>query len=995
MKSKNKTLNKRKTRLSGFIDNNIYVSLAFICSVVLMLLVYYCYEIIPFGGRTVLRMDLFHQYGPLFAEFFDRIAEGKSLIYSWTTGGGGSFIGNYFNYLSSPIGALVALIAGHENIPEAVGAMVLIKNALSSSCFAYYLKKSTKKNDFSISAFGLLYAFCGFFIAYYWNIMWIDAMYLLPLVVLGIENIINERKCKLYVISLALAFFTNYYMAYMICIFSVIYFLVYFFSKNGFKESFGDIPVIINEEGEQESSLINRIIYNKFLRSGVLFATSSVTAALLTAFALIPTYFCLKACSATSGTFPTETVYYNTIFDFIANHLAALEPTIRSSGDTVLPNVYSGILAVILIPLYAFCSKISAKERTLHILLLAVFFIGFNLNYANYILHALHFPNDLPFRFSFIYSFFILKMAYQVIVHIKDISIKGIIGSGLGVLLFTVLVQEIGMGNVDNDTVYITVGFTAAYTLILGLMKKKDIAQSAVALLLMCCVFSEVAIADIDHIKITQEKVNFVNDYDDFRVLKETLDKKEESDDYRMELTWSNTIMDPSWFNYNGLSVFSSMAYEKSANLQDKLGMDSNYINSYIYYSQTPVYNAMMSLKYLVKNDERNINTDLYQFVANCGKYTAYENKYYLPLAYTVNEKMVDFNYDYSNPFDVHNDFWYYATGIYGALKPIDVQEYNVENISDNGMDFYNDTFSYFKESTDADGKITLKYYIPESQNVYLYFKGSTVETIDVRTDNSEFSTVQHVNEPYILDCGKCAPGETLTVEIPIPTGKDSGYIECYAAGLDMDILDSGYEVLKHGALEIEEFDETYIKGTVNVAENKMLYTSINYDEGWTVKVDGKEVEKVKIGDALIGVMLSEGQHEIEFSYEPQGLLIGIAVSVITFLWVVLFIVLKYLFRRHRKKDFSMSLKPTNVQNENNEDEEPKGIDKMMAEDLGQNVTIEEVEALLEPKDEYEDQLKNNEPTLSKADELLNSQKLDLKAILSGLNEEENNIDKE
>ena len=994
LKSKTKTLNKRKTRLSGFIDNNIYVSLAFICSVVLMLLVYYCYEIIPFGGRTVLRMDLFHQYGPLFAEFFDRITEGKSLIYSWTTGGGSSFIGNYFNYLSSPIGALAALIAGHENIPEAVGAMVLIKNALSASCFAYYLKKSTTKNDFSISAFGLLYAFCGFFIAYYWNIMWIDAMYLLPLVVLGIENIINERKCKLYVASLALAFFTNYYMAYMICIFSVIYFLVYFFSKNGFKVTFDDIPVRINDEGQQESSLINKIIYNKFLRSGVLFAVSSVTAALLTAFALIPTYYCLKACSATSGTFPAEPVYYNTIFDFIANHLAALEPTIRSSGDTVLPNVYSGILAVILIPLYAFCSKISAKEKTLHILLLAVFFIGFNLNYANYILHALHFPNDLPFRFSFIYSFFILKMAYQVIVHIKDISVKGIIGSGLGVLLFTVLVQEIGMGNVDNDTVYITVGFTAAYTLILGLMKKKDIAQSAVALLLMCCVFSEVAVADIDHIKITQEKVNFVNDYDDFRVLKETLDKKEESDDYRMELTWSNTIMDPSWFNYNGISVFSSMAYEKSANLQDKLGMDSNYINSYIYYSQTPVYNAMMSLKYLVKNDERNINTDLYQFVANCGKYTAYENKYYLPLAYTVNEKMVDFKYDYANPFDVHNNFWYYATGIHGALKPIDVQEYNVENISDNGTDFYNDTFSYFKESTDADGKITLKYYIPESQNVYLYFKGGTIDTIDVHTDNSEFSAVQHVNEPYILDCGKCAPGETLTVEIPIPTGKDNGYIECYAAGLDMDILDSGYEVLRQGALEIKEFDETYIKGTVNAAENKMLYTSINYDEGWTVKVDGEEVEKVKIGDALIGVMLSEGQHEIEFIYEPQGLLIGVAISVITFLWVMLFIVLKYLFRRLRKTGLTKSWKPANAHNEN-EEEGPKGIDKMMAEDLGQNATIDDAEALLEPKDEYEDQLKNNEPTLSKADELLNSQKLDLNAILSGLNAEENNNNKE
>lgn len=987
MRSVNKTLKKRNSRLARFVDNNIYVALAFLCSTVLMLLVYYCYEIIPFGGRTVLRMDLFHQYGPLFAEFYDRITEGKSLLYSWTSGGGGSFLGNYYNYLSSPIGAVIALIAGHENIPEAVGAMVLIKNALAASTFAFYLKKSTKRNDFTISAFGLLYAFCGFFIAYYWNIMWIDAMYLLPLTILGIENIIKERKCILYIVSLAVAFFSNYYMAYMICIFAVIYFIVYYISKNSFKDSYHDIPTRINEEGQQESTLINKILYNRFLRSGVLFASSSIIAALLTAFALIPTYFCLKACSATSGTFPTDPIYYNTIFDFIANHFAALEPTIRSSGDTVLPNVYSGVLAVILLPLYAFCNKISAKEKTAHIVLLAIFFVGFNLNYANYILHALHFPNDLPFRFSFIYSFFILKMAYQVILNIKSISAKGIVGSGLGVLLFTILVQEIGMGNVDNDTVYITVGFTAAYTLILGLMKKKDIAQSAVALLLMCCVFSEVALADIDHIKITQEKVNFVNDYDDFRALKKTLDKKEESDDYRMELTWSNTIMDPSWFNYNGLSVFSSMAYEKSANLQDKLGMDSNYINSYIYYSQTPVYNAMMSLKYLVKNDDRNINTDLYEFVANCGKYTAYENKYYMPLAYTVNDKMIDFNYDYSNPFDVHNDFWYYSTGIYGVLKAIDVQEYYTENISDNGTDFYNNSFSYFKEITDADGKITLQYYIPESQNVYLFFKGSTIDNIDVYTESSGFSTVQNLSEPYILDCGKCSPGEILTVEVPIPTGKDSGYIECYVAGLDMDILDAGYEVLKQGALNITEFDETYIKGTVDVSENKMLYTSINYDEGWTVKVDGKEVEKVKIGDALIGINLNEGNHEIEFKYEPQGLRIGIIISAATFILLILFILIRFILNKRNNPDRP---KPDKNQTITNEYQGPTGIDKMMAEDLGSDATVEEAEALLEPIDEYENQLENNAPTLSKADELLHSQKLDLNAILNGLQESEN-----
>ncbi len=988
MKTKTETLKNKNNRLSKFIDNNIYVVLAFLCSAVLMILVYYCYDIIPFGGRTVLRMDLFHQYGPLFAELYDRLTNFKSMFYSWTTGGGGSFLGNYYNYLSSPIGAIVALIAGHENIPEAIGTMVLIKNALSAAALAYYLKKSFNKNDFSISAFGLMYAFCGFFIAYYWNIMWMDAMYLLPLIILGLENIIKERKCKLYTITLALSFFSNYYMSYMICIFAVVYFLVYFISNNSFKDTYSDMPTQLDAEGNRNATAFSKVVYNKFLRSGTCFAVSSVAGALLVAFSLIPTYFCLKACSATSGTFPEEATLYNTVFDFLANHLAALEPTIRSSGDTVLPNVYCGVLTVILVPLYAFCNKISVKERAMHIVFLAVFFIGFNLNSANYILHALHFPNDLPFRFSFIYSFLLLIMAFKVLTNIKDISAKGIIGSGLGVLLFTVLAQEIGMGNIDDDTIYITIAFTAIYTVVLGIMRKKEYAQSAVALLLMCCVFAEVAVADIDHIKITQEKVNFTNGYNDFRALKETIDQKEGTDMYRMELTQSNTIMDPSWFNYNGISVFSSMAYEKSANLQDSLGLDSNYINSYIYYSQTPIYNAMMSLKYLVRNDSSTVNDEFYDFIASCGKFNAYKNRYYLPIAYCVGDKMTDFNTEYASPFEVQNDFWYYATGMTNALKPIEVTEYEVDNITDNQADFYSDTFSYFKENIDADGKITLKYTIPETQNVYLYFKASTVDNIDVSTELSEFSYSQNLEEPYVLDCGNCQKGETLTVDIPIVAGEDSGYVECYVVGLDNEILDAGYEVLKQGTLNIETFNETYIKGTVNAAENKMLYTSINYDEGWTVKVDGKESQMVKIGDALIGVYLDKGVHTVEFSYEPQGLKIGITISVATLSLLIIFCILKKLFGKQKKtriNDKQKTHKAVKSSRDGNSIDAPTGIDKMMAEDLGKDATIEQAEALIAPIDEYEGQLEKNAPTLSKADELLSSQKLDLNAILEGL----------
>ena len=103
---------KKETALSRFFNENIFIILAFICAAALMMIVYYCFELIPFGDRTVLRMDLFHQYGPLFAELYDRLTGFKSLLYSWTSGGGSSFLGNYMNYLSSPI-AFIILLFGH------------------------------------------------------------------------------------------------------------------------------------------------------------------------------------------------------------------------------------------------------------------------------------------------------------------------------------------------------------------------------------------------------------------------------------------------------------------------------------------------------------------------------------------------------------------------------------------------------------------------------------------------------------------------------------------------------------------------------------------------------------------------------------------------------------------------------------------------------------------------------------------------------------------
>ena len=182
-----------RRRFTDVLSDNRFCFLAFFCAVILMLLVFYCFDMVPFGDVTILRMDLYHQYGPLFAELYERVRQGKSLIYSWNTGMGGSFLGNFFNYLASPL-LIVIFLFDHTNQPDAIALMVLLKAAFAAAFFTYYLRKSQDRSSHVTAAFGVLYAFCGYFIAYYWNVMWLDAMALFPLVILGIEQIIDRRK---------------------------------------------------------------------------------------------------------------------------------------------------------------------------------------------------------------------------------------------------------------------------------------------------------------------------------------------------------------------------------------------------------------------------------------------------------------------------------------------------------------------------------------------------------------------------------------------------------------------------------------------------------------------------------------------------------------------------------------------------------------------------------------------------------------------------------
>lgn len=856
---------------------NRYVFLTTVLATACIAVIYVIFSVFPFGSITVMRMDLYHQYGPLFAELYDRIVEHKSLLYSWNTGGGSSFLGNYLNYLSSPLSFLIFLF-DKEDISYAITFIVAFKCVLSATSFSYYLKKSFNKDNYFLSAFGILYAFSAYFLAYYWNVMWLDAMIMLPLIALGIEKIFKTGDIKLYTVSLVILLFANYYMGYMCCIFAVLYFFVCFintYSNDG----------KLNENAVYEKKYSTKALMNNvFINRGVKFAFASIIAALICAITLVPVFMILKNSSATSGTFPQTFKSYFDLLDLITSHFALLETTIRSSGDNVLPNIYTGILTFILLPLFLVNNKIKLKEKATYVVLIIFFVFCFNNNCAEYIWHAFHFPNDLPYRYSYMYSFIIAVMGYKTILNFKGIKVKDIAYTGLAIISFVIICQKFLTNKMTNSTIYATIIFVTLWCGFLFLLKNKNAQKKTVSFVLVTFILCETIISSIVGLPLNQDNNNYKENYKTYTDAINYIDNKD-SGFYRTELCYLNTRMDPAYYGYNGISVFSSMAYESYSQLQSSLGMQSNKVNSYTYNTQTPVFNMMFNIKYLIQTDVSLVpSSNLYKkiYTTSDKKSNVYESKYNLPIAYCVNSKIDDWVTDEGNPFEIQSDFVKLATGYSNVFKPV---KYNSTDFDAVSGDDVTENGTYWLEKSDSSsnyGTETVSLSPTVDGNLYLYVKSSDLKTITVNSEKVSDIT-QNMEDAYILDLGYHNKGDEVLVSLDASTMEsESTSFDFYCYTADDTVVKNMYNSLAGNSLNVESYSDTTIKGTVNAKENCYLYSSIPYDDGWSVYVDGKKAETFEIGGTLLAIELTPGQHKIEYKYFPVGFLYGIIISAVT-----------------------------------------------------------------------------------------------------------------
>ena len=788
---------------------------AFFVPVLVLVVIFAQRGIFPFGEECFLRTDMYHQYAPFFSEFQYKLTHGGSLLYSWDIGMGVNFSALYAYYLASPMNWLVALCP-RQFLIEFMTVLIVIKTGLSGLSFTWYLRKHTGTREFGSCFFGIFYALSGYMAAYSWNIMWLDCILLFPVILFGLERLVKEKKGMVYCIALGLSILSNYYISIMICIFMVIYAAVL-------------VILYPPKKGKEFAATAGRFTLYSLLAGG------------LAAVVLLPEIYALQATASGNFDFPKTVSSYFSIFDMIARHMGNVQTEI---GLDHWPNIYCGVAVLMLLLLYLGNKNIKIKEKAVYFSLLLFFYASFSVNVLNFIWHGFHYPNSLPCRQSFIYIALVLVMCYKAYLELKNTPWKHIVMAFWGAAAFVILAEKL----VDNEeqfhfaVFYAAILFLALYTGCIYLYHSRKWRRDGVLLAVLGLVFCESAVNMAVTSIPTTSRTAYVKDNEDTMLLADSI---RSSVFYRIEKGESRTKNDGAWMNFPSASLFSSVASAAMSDFFKSVGCESS-TNAYSVKGSTPFIDALFATRYGIYPDQQPAD-GLKEQIGRQGSMWFYENKYTLPVGFVMPQDMeTNWVLDSGNPANVQNDLSS-VLGVSNLLVP-------AEGVSE--------------------GK-KLTFTADASGDYYVYVTNKKVEEVSAEIGERSLS-FDNVDRGYFLELGYLPKGQEVILQSKTD-GNPAMQAEIWR--FDPEAMEEIYQCLSQSPLELSSWTDTGLAGSINTPEGGTMFTSIPYDKGWKIWVDGTAVSGRPVFDAFLGVDLEPGEHKIRLSYEPQGLKTGAVIT--------------------------------------------------------------------------------------------------------------------
>lgn len=816
---------------------------AFFITVGILLLTFLILGIYPFGNKTVVVIDSNTQYVTFLSYLKSILLTNNDFKYTFSATLGENMIPLIGYYLMS-IFNLFVIFFRIENIKILFTILILVKIGLCAVTMEYYLEKKYKKNTL---IFSICYALMTYNIVYMYHIMWLDSIMLFPLVILGLDYIFENKSAALYIFALALSIICNYYIGFIICIASVMYFVYKFVFQ------YKNINI--------KKTIINYII-------------ASLSAGMLSAFILIPSVLGLMGGKLMTNNIDAKfnLSYLNVIAEMYS---ASTGVNAWHAG----PMVASSVLTLLLIIIYFINKNVDKKEKIINGVSLFILATTFVFNPLCILFHGLTNPNCFNYRHAFIFVFFALNLAIRSYNEFK-IDKKTIRKSSY---IFIILSLIILVCQFEFNT--ITYNISIIISLILGiwylyaLKNKRSIITYLVIIDLLINSISGVLLITLSDKQYMDKYKNYVKD------VSEVINSIDDDSFYRVEKTFDResnksmlSINDSMIFNYNSISHFDSTTKESTEKLLESLGQRKLLTRAY-YNDSTYLLDSIFGIKYVLSKDEYKN----YKLINENNGIKLYENPYYLSLGYKVNNINVDFSND---PFYNENEMIKAFTGLDSNIYKMEKYTLTSENVEINNN-------VYTPVNT---GKLNYNIVITEDDYLYMYIPVN--EKVGTNYPNAKVYINGVFYKDYLtkyswntLCLGKYNKGDTINVTIEFTHEIIMDDIYFYYENLD--IFNNHYNILKENEVKIKKTTSSNILGTISLEDSSYILFTIPYDKGFECLIDGKHVNIESALDSLIAVKVESGTHEIELIYNPPGLKLGIYISLGTLILTTCYLICK------------------------------------------------------------------------------------------------------
>lgn len=805
----------------------------------------------PFGENTILKGDSYTQYVNFLCYLRDVLLQGKGILLSWNLGLANNFYTTFAYYLASPINLLV-IFFNEQNMYWCFLLIILCKLLLMGNAMVYYFRKVFEYKGKEIAVFAILYVFSGYVFSFYYHIMWLDALYLLPIMLVMIEKYIRQNKIVPYIIVLGCSLLINYYTGFMVAIFSGFYYVARYITVQGFKRR--NIFLFIR----RTLKLIGGIILSFFV----------------SAIILLPTLIQLASYMQTQNVElwkigePLWGLLMNSFFN---NH--------NGTSGQKIGQLFAGTLTTVLAITFFFHKKIPLREKLAFFLLFAILLLPVFSPVVNMAWHGFSRPNNFEYRFSFVTIFTIIYMAFRSYQEKQDLKKRYVIYAFVFclVLMLIQLIGSFSKNYLSNpiQTIVATVCLIGLACLFLAYLSYPSKINKIMLLsfIIFDLLLNPICYPDTFYPIVTKQQYHHTGNVITQALLHTSWNPLERIS--FVDLPYGNSA---SAYGYGEIGYFTSARnrgviqnmYELGYNIHTQIQLwITSYAGSY-------VNDAMASVHYIVTDKDHLLDKTGYQKKAQTQDSIIYKNESALPIGYYISAITTQ---EVTNPFEIQNQ---YIKGLNNTNEEIKDVIQPLEQT---------DLVQCIKEQ---DQKQPAKqiYTVTANKDVSIYLY---TENIDQWWDTEGQERKQDYGRTDSTQTGvkqitTLKQGQNATFSVLPKNTEQETFIYVFDDPAILQVLN---QVRQQQTLQNVSLGKHSLKANAIVEKQGYLMFGIAYDEGWNAYVNGKKVEVEPVYGAFVGIPVQSGNQEIKLSYLPKGLIPGAIISGVSIVAVLILAIIE------------------------------------------------------------------------------------------------------